>query len=71
MEASKTDILAFIPRMEASRANLVDELLYESRAQIGRDVKDKDPARLDQITAELANVQIAIAALTEEADRRE
>jgi len=70
MEASKTDILEFIPKMEASRENLVDDLIYESRVQTGRSVKEKEPARLHQITAELANVQMAIAALREEADRR-
>ncbi|TWG96373.1 hypothetical protein L598_002600000030 [Mesorhizobium sp. J18] len=70
MEASKTDIVEFIPQMEAMRENLVDELICESRLQVRKNVRDKNPARLDQLTAELADVQIAIVALREEAERR-
>lgn len=70
MAISRTDILEFIPRMEVGRENLVDELLYESMAQREKDTREKSYERLDKLTADLAAIQTAIAALREEADRR-
>lgn len=70
MEASKTDILEFIPKLEATRENLVDDLIYESRVQHGRKVNERDSTTIDEIIAKIANAQTAIAALREEADRR-
>lgn len=71
MEASKVEVLAFIPKLQASRQNLVDEIIYESRIQTGKDHKDKNPERLDKLMAELAAVQTAITAFREDADGRE
>jgi len=70
MAANKTDILKFIRKLEATRENLVDELLYESRIQHDRKQEDRDSTVLDEIVASLADTQTALVALREEADRR-
>ncbi|QIX21302.1 hypothetical protein FOB41_09220 [Agrobacterium pusense] len=70
MEASREEVLAFIPKLEASRQNLVDEIIYESRIQTGKDHKDRNPERLDKFMAELAAVHTAIAAFRDDADSR-
>lgn len=70
MEASKTEILAFIPKLEASRQNVVDEIIYESRIQTEKPHKEKNSTRLDQLFAEAARIQGTIAAFREEAEIR-
>ncbi len=71
MGISKDDILAFVPKLEASRSNLVDEVLWESRVQSDKEPNDKDGTILNKYIAELAALQIAIAAMKEVAEERE
>ena len=70
MSITKTDILEFIPKLEASRENLVDDVLQESRTQTALPQNDKKPERFNELMAELAHVQLALSAFREEADKR-
>lgn len=70
MEASKAEILAFIPKLEASRQNVIDEIIYESRILTDKPHKEKNPARLNELFAEAASIQGTIAAFRAEADIR-
>ena len=60
----KTDLLAFLPRMKASRENLVEELVRESAhlRELPTTV-DRDDSEMDRIMGELAQTQMVIAAI--------
>lgn len=70
MEASEEEIRAFIPKIKASRSNLIDEIIYESRIQTELPHEKRDSEQLDKLFAELATMQIAIKAFEDEAEAR-
>jgi hypothetical protein len=68
MEPTVKEMAEFLHKLQASRINLIDEIMYESKIQREKLVKARSSTRFNELAAEISNLQGSITAFREQID---